>query len=169
MLQAEVKSLCTVKTSTLNMAQDLGSAPSAQLPPHSLPQPYSTRWASHSPRMRDGGSPHPGPGIVGLTLGMASSSRNLARFRRAARRFCCWSCRGSRLQGKGGVRLWDRDAGGPGRLSSLTSLCGRICPFLSSSARRSRSHSRPGLSLAAPCWGGSAGRGFAGERCISSF
>lgn len=44
-------------------------------------------------------------GGKGLTLGMASSSRNLALLRRAARRFCCWSCRGSRLQSKGGVRL----------------------------------------------------------------
>lgn len=54
-------------------------------------------------------------GGEGLTLGMASSSRNLALLRRAARRFCCWSCRGSRLQSKEGVRLPGRPRGAQAR------------------------------------------------------
>lgn len=86
-LQAEVKSLCTATTSA--STPHSGSEPSARPPQRSL-----LPWPSHSPQ--------------GLTLGMASSSRNLALFHRTARRFCCWSCPGSRLQGEmcGETRGW---------------------------------------------------------------
>lgn len=78
MLQAEVKSLCTVKTSTLNMAQDPGSAPSVQPPPHSLPttlqhpvgftQPQGKGWGLSPPRDRHRRT-HAGDGILQQELG----------------------------------------------------------------------------------------------------
>lgn len=154
----------TPATATLSPGQRAGHGALPGVRDRSSPCPEERGELAGSP----GAGLQRGAGS-GLTLGMASSSRNLALLRRA-RRFCCCSCRGRRLQtgNEGGMGTGDA-AGMSGTTGPLTCPCGSICSSPASSARRSCSRPRRGLSPAAPCWGGSGGRGSAGGRCISSF
>lgn len=131
----------------LNTAQRLGTlcpATAALPPPMAVPQPAGT---------------HAGDGVLQQELGPLPPHRTplllLELPREQAARRDVW-----RDTGLGCAPTC------PCGCAALTCPCARICSSLSSSARRSCPH--PGPSLAALCWGGLAGRGSAGGRCISS-